>query len=176
MQDPWAKVINEPASSTPWDDVITAQPTDPWTKVTGNTGGHAVTQEFGNVNPSVEVMSSGINNGTDFSYSEGEPVAAPQGKWEVEDSYDKATQHGHIGDSTNFGYGNSVKLKNTETGETIRLSHLSSNFVKPGMLLVGGTPIGLSGDTGNVTAPHLDIEYTNPQGQMADITKTAYSY
>ncbi len=135
-----------------------------------------ITQAFGNVNPDVEVMSEGVNNGVDYGYKYGDEVKAPQGQWVVEDSFSGATGRGSIGDTTAQGYGNNVLLKNPQTGEKIRLSHLSSNFAKPGMTVRGGDLLGLVGDTGNTTGPHLDAELQDSQGNYKDISKTAYSY
>lgn len=135
-----------------------------------------ITQAFGNVNPDVEVMSGGVNNGVDYGFKYGDPVKAPLGTWVVADSYSGDTAHGYIGNNSNSGYGNSVVLKNPQTGEEIRLSHLASNFAKPGAIVHGGSLVGLVGDTGNATAPHLDAEYKDASGNYADISKTPYGY
>lgn len=137
-------------------------------------GATPVTQAFGNENPDVEVMSGGVNNGTDFGASVGTPVNLPPGQWQVVDAYGADNQSGHIGDSNNSGYGNSVLVKNAKTGETLRFSHLSSERVQPGQVLSGGQ-IGQTGDTGNVTGPHLDLEYKNSQGNYEDILNSPYA-
>lgn len=132
-----------------------------------------ITQRFGNYNPSVERFSGGINYGTDFGVTEGTPIALPEGEWEIVESFNGA-RRGFVGDSTNQGYGNSVLAKNRKTGEMIRLSHLSTVGVQPGELIRGGTVIGESGSTGNSTAGHLDAEYYNARGEIADIMQSPY--
>ena len=141
-----------------------------------NTDSAPITQAFGNVNPDVEVMSGGVNNGTDYGFTHGDPIHAPKGQWVVEDSYADDTQPGYIGNTSNSGYGNSVVLRNAKTGESIRLSHLSTNFAKPGMTVQGGTLLGNIGDTGNTSGAHLDAEDKDAQGNYGDINATPYAY
>jgi murein DD-endopeptidase MepM/ murein hydrolase activator NlpD len=134
-----------------------------------------VTQAFGVYNPGVEVFGSdGRNYGVDFGIKEGTPIALPPGDWEVVDAYGEGKNKGYIGDKTNSGYGNSVLVRNLKTGETMRFSHLSQAKVQSGQKLSGGTVIGLSGMTGNVTGPHLDLEY-KVNGQFRDITRSPYA-
>lgn len=133
-----------------------------------------ITQAFGNVNPGVEVFNkSGTNTGTDFGVKEGTPVVLPSGRWRVVSSFNQARGPGHIGDNTNSGYGNSILVQNMDTGEKLRYSHLSQVGVRPGDL-VGGQVIGLSGRTGNVTGPHLDLEYYDAKGKLGDPLKSPY--
>lgn len=59
------------------------------------------------------------------------------------------------------GYGRSVLVSGSD-GITRRYSHLSDFGVKEGDTIPANTVIGLSGDTGNSTGPHLDYrEYKN---------------
>ena len=81
---------------------------------------------------------------------------------------------GNLKDYKSAPYGNSVLVENTDTGEKMRLSHLSSVDVSSGDILYSGTIIGKSGATGNVTGPHLDIEYYDKNGALADVLKTPY--
>jgi murein DD-endopeptidase MepM/ murein hydrolase activator NlpD len=87
-------------------------------------------------------------------------------------AYNQATRPGHIGDSTNNGYGNSLVVRNSDTGETFRFSHLSRAFLKPGDRSTGGT-IAMTGATGNVTGPHLDVEYRDNSGKLSDVAKSS---
>ena len=121
---------------------------------------------FGQRNRKLWRMSGGVHRGTDWSVPEGTIVNIPsEGKWEVAESYtDKKT-----------GYGNTVVVKNTETGETLRYSHLHTRILEPGQVVAGGSSVGLTGTTGNSTAPHLDLEYINEKGQLADPLKSKYS-
>lgn len=50
-----------------------------------------------------------------------------------------------------------VRVENPD-GESQYYGHLSSTLVKPGDRVALGQQIGLSGDTGNVTGPHLHFE------------------
>lgn len=138
-------------------------------------GGAPVTQAFGKYNPGLEPNPSGRNWGVDFGVKEGTPLAVPPGEWVVDDTYSGSKGKGFVGNTKdNAGYGNSVLVRNTKTGETMRFSHLSGVSVKPGQSLKGGTVIGTSGATGNVTGPHLDLEY-KVNGQFRDVTKSPYS-
>lgn len=135
-----------------------------------------VTQAFGNVNPRVEVFNkSGVNTGTDFGIKEGTPLALPPGEWEVLEAYSGAKGRGFIGNKANRGYGNSVLVKNSQTGETMRFSHLSGVNVQPGKIYKGGTVLGASGATGNVTGPHLDLEYKTAAGKYQDVLRSQYA-
>lgn len=134
-----------------------------------------ITQAFGNYNPGLEPNKSGRNWGVDFGVKEGTPIALPAGEWEVVQAYNQAKGKGRVGNRENSGYGNSVLVRNARTGEVMRFSHLSGVNVQPGKIYKGGTVIGASGATGNVTGPHLDLEYKNAQGQFQDITRSPYA-
>lgn len=140
-----------------------------------------VTQRYGNRNARYRGISQGINRGTDFAVPKNTPLALPLGEWEVVESFNRATAQGPGNKQTmiNRGYGNSVKVKNTKTGETIRYSHLAPGgvFAKEGQKLRGGTVFGRSGATGHVagkTGEHVDVEYTNERGGLTDILYSPY--
>lgn len=132
-----------------------------------------ITQQFGNRNP-IEQFSGGVNYGTDIAVPEGTKIAVPDGQWEVVESYGDASGAGFIGNNTNRGYGNSVLVRNQQTGEMLRFSHLSDAMVRAGQVLDGGTVIGLSGSTGNATGPHLDLEYYDQSGRLQDVLASRY--
>lgn len=132
-----------------------------------------ITQGFGNRN-AIERFSGGVNYGTDFGVPTGTKVALPAGSWEVVEAFGGADNNGFIGNNANRGYGNSVLVKNTKTGEMLRFSHLSRASVQPGSVVKGGSVIGLSGNSGNTTGAHLDLEYYTPQGQLSDVMRTPY--
>ena len=136
-------------------------------------GNIPITQQFGQKSP-YDVFSGGINTGVDFAVGEGSPVKTPEGDWLVDEVAGGVSGRGYIGNSANQGYGNTVIIKNLSTGEKIRTSHLSQIKVKKGQKVKNGEVLGLSGATGNVTGPHLDAEYYNQSGILADILKTAY--
>lgn len=122
----------------------------------------------------VEANSSGINQGTDISIPVGTPVALPKGDWKVIDAKTGVTG-GNLKDYKKSPYGNSVLVQNTQTGEKLRMSHLSEVGVSNGTVLKGGQVIGKSGATGNVSGAHLDLEYYDPNGKIADIRSSGYA-
>lgn len=127
----------------------------------------AVTQVFNN--PNTELYSSnngneGRHRGTDYATQVGTQIAAPpEGNWKVD--------YAGWDDS---GWGNTIKIKNADTGETMRYSHLSRIDVKPGQV-VSGRQIGLTGNSGKSTGEHLDLEYMDGNGRLGDVTKTRWN-
>ena len=126
-----------------------------------------VTQSFMNYNPEIEKYSGGYNYGVDFGTPENTAVALPEGNWVIKEA--------KMG-SFNRGYGNSVLAVNEDTGEMLRFSHLSKLNAIPNMRIKGGSVIGFSGNTGNTTGPHLDLEYYTKGGKPADILKSSYAH
>lgn len=125
-----------------------------------------ITQAFGNYNPAIEKYSNGINTGVDIGVPTGTKVATPAGKWKVVES--------KSGDF-NRGYGNSVLIQNVDTGEKLRFSHLNKILgLQAGQEIGGNQVFGETGATGNVTGPHLDLEYYDKLGKLGDVLKTAY--
>lgn len=135
--------------------------------------GARVTQKFGQASQ-YDVFSGGINYGTDFATPVGTNVAVPEGEWEVVDAYGGSTRKGFIGNNDNSGYGNSVLVKNTKTGEQMRFSHLSQVGVKRGQILRAGQVFAKTGATGNVTGPHLDLEYRDSSGKLSNVEYSPY--
>ena len=127
-----------------------------------------ITQVYANENPGMGYKNN-IHSGTDFGTKVGTPLMAPKGNWTVVDSYSGAGT-GRLGDWTNQGYGNSVVIQN-EKGEKMRLSHLQNTPLKTGQVVTGGTVIGTTGNSGNSSAEHLDIEYYDKNGALGDVTK-----
>lgn len=126
-----------------------------------------ITQGFMNYNPGVEKFSGGYNYGVDIGVPTGTKVATPQGKWKVVEVSDNG--------SMNRGYGNSVFLQNVDTGEKLRFSHLNKILgLQPGQEINGNQVFGETGATGNVTGPHLDLEYYDRMGKLGDVLKTQY--
>ena len=132
-------------------------------KILGVSG--PITQAFGNYNPAIEKYSGGVNYGTDIGVPTGTKVSLPKGRWQVID----ANTGGF-----NQGYGNSIYAQNLETGEKMRLSHLSQVGVKKDDVIDGGRVIGATGATGNVTGPHLDLEYYDKNGQIGNVMNSRY--
>lgn len=137
-----------------------------------------ITQRFGNRN-AIEKFSGGVNYGTDIGVKRGTKVALPPGEWQVIEAYNKATVDAPRNSQAaiNRGYGNSVLVQNTQTGEKMRFSHLAKGqvFAQPGQTLKGGTVVGKVGTTGNTTGPHLDWEVYDSRGKLVDGLKTQYA-
>lgn len=130
-----------------------------------------ITQAYGNPN---RMYASGYHQGTDYGTPENTPLAAPPGStWEVEHAFSGAGP-GSLNDNTNGGYGNSVVLKNTATGERIRFSHLNEVNVKPGEIVQGGTQFGKTGSTGRSSGPHVDVEAYDASGKLVDVKSTKF--
>lgn len=122
-----------------------------------------------------DVFSGGINNGVDILTPFNTAVAAPEGNWEVVEAFSNANpKGGFINNGVNGGWGNSILIKNRMTGETIRFSHLNKVGVRPGEILKGGETIASSGNSGNSSGPHLDVEYKNTRGQLSDVLASKY--
>jgi len=143
-------------------------------------GGAPLTQPFGARNSRYNKISGGVNRGADFAVPTGTPVSVPpEGNWEVVESFSGATASGPGNRQAmiNRGYGNSVLVRNTLTGEMMRFSHLSGVDVNPGQLIKGGQVVGRSGATGHVagrTGQHLDVEYVDQSGKLGDVTRSPY--
>jgi len=125
-----------------------------------------ITQEVGNYNPALYrgINKSMTNTGLDIGTPSGTEINLPEGQWVVEEQ----------DTGWNRGYGNSILFRDTRTGEKLRFSHLSRmKKFELGQIIEGGL-IGLTGETGHTTAPHLDLEMYTPQGRIEDITRTPY--
>lgn len=124
-----------------------------------------------------------INMGTDFEGPQGTPIALPNGEWEVLDARNDVTARRpeDFSERQNYGWGNSVMVRNAQTGEVMRFSHMQAGSVpnlKPGEKIEGGKVIGAIGNTGNthgVTGNHLDLEYYDSKGRRQDVLNTPYA-
>lgn len=122
-----------------------------------------ITQEYGVVNP-MEPNAQNINTGTDIG-ARFEPLINPFSgatvlevmQWDGErDPYKSNTK----------GYGNSILIQLPD-GRRVRMSHLQSTpGFNAGDRIEAGQTIGVTGDTGNVTGPHLDLEIYDSGGQI----------
>lgn len=69
-------------------------------------------------------------------------------------------------------YGNTIKIKDDETGKIFLFAHLNCFYVKVGQKVTRETRIGYMGNTGNSTGPHLHIEMRTAEdeyGKVEDI-------
>ena len=96
-----------------------------------------------------------LHQGQDITIPTGAPVYAPA-DGEVKRAY-------YVG-----GFGNHIKLNHNYGYSTI-FAHLSKVYVKHGQKVKRGDVIGLTGNTGRSTAPHLHYEihyYGTPQNPL----------
>lgn len=93
------------------------------------------------------------HNGIDLKAEAGTPVIAPADGLVLEAEY-------------SGGFGNRIIIKHGEHFET-RYAHLAKMSVKKGDKVKRGATIGLSGNTGKSTAPHLHYE-VRKNGQLVD--------
>ena len=84
------------------------------------------------------------HNGEDYGTPTGTPILAPHHGTVIEATFDS-------------GYGNYVKIEDGAQGSV--LAHLSKIEVTVGQVVGEGQKIGLSGNTGNSTGPHLHWGY-----------------
>lgn len=110
-----------------------------------------ITQHFGE-RPEVYKPYNG-HNGIDFrtmfpdSVNGKRPVlAAVEGK--ISEVRDQGTK----------GYGKFVRIKHIDSSETV-YGHLSAQLVQPEQMVLAGEEIGISGNTGFSSAPHLHFSY-----------------
>ncbi len=134
-----------------------------------------VTEHYGDIQPGVEVFSGGFTSGTGIGVKSGTPLATPPGQWKVVQVYDQAPQKGYIGNSAGSGWGNNIVVQNQQTGESLRYSHLSDVNVAQGDTINGSRVIGDSGQSGNTTGDHLNLEYLTPDGKPADVLQSQYA-
>ena len=73
--------------------------------------------------------------------------------------------------SDRSGYGNMIDLK--VNGEVLRFAHLNKMFVKKGDKIKEGTVIGLLGNTGIGSGPHLHFEHRS-KSSFQDYLTTTY--
>ena len=69
--------------------------------------------------------------------------------------------------------GNQIILKH-DNGFKTGYAHLSKQLVKKGDKIKQGDVIGLSGNTGKSTGPHLHFTLTDPSGAKVDPVKTIF--
>lgn len=101
--------------------------------------------------------SSGMHPGIDFGVPEGTPI--------------RSSQSGIVTrlDNEAKGYGNWVEVTDQTTGIATRYAHLSKPAVGFGQQVSAGDVVGLSGNTGRSTGPHLHFEVLK-DGKKVDPT------
>ena len=71
------------------------------------------------------------------------------------------------------GYGNVVVVRNYNMSETL-YGHLDKNLVRNGQKVTVGQPIGLGGNTGKSTGPHLHFEIRSSGYSFNPIVKSRF--
>jgi murein DD-endopeptidase MepM/ murein hydrolase activator NlpD len=113
-----------------------------------------ITQYFGNTSFAASGAYSGQgHNGVDFAAAVGTPVKAVLGGVVVDTNYITPAQDKVIGYCQ---YGSWVLVKHPN-GLTSLYAHLSSISVSKGQTVAQGQTLGLSGQTGYATGPHLHL-------------------
>ncbi|MEV7611414.1 peptidoglycan DD-metalloendopeptidase family protein [Streptomyces sp. NPDC089799] len=106
------------------------------------------------------MWSSGSHTGIDFHASEGTVVRAVGMGTVVEAGWGGA-------------YGNNVVIKHAD-GTYTQYGHMKSLSVRVGQQVAPGQQIGLSGDTGNSSGPHLHFEARTGAQYGSDINPITY--
>nr|WP_214662268.1 transglycosylase family protein [Streptomyces polyasparticus] len=103
---------------------------------------------------------AGFHTGIDFPAPSGTPVRSVGPGAVVSAGWDGA-------------YGNAVVIEMVDGSFTL-YAHLSSTEVSAGQSVDGGTVVGLSGNTGNSTGPHLHFEARITNSYNAHVDPVAY--
>lgn len=119
-----------------------------------------ISQRFGNRNEQLYKDVGGWNRGVDYALPENSRIYSP-GNLQAVDVRNQGW---------NTGWGNYVLLRDPQTGETFRMSHLNRGVVQPGQTIKRGQLLGYSGRTGRTTGPHVDVEYTR-NNRLADVSQ-----
>jgi murein DD-endopeptidase MepM/ murein hydrolase activator NlpD len=97
---------------------------------------------------------NGTHKGTDYAV----PIGTPVTSW----------KEGVVSNETlDSGYGTAIMIEHADGYQSI-YAHLSSKEVKAGDSIKAGQRIGKSGDTGNVTGPHLHFELRDGKNNPVD--------
>ncbi|MFD1130702.1 glucosaminidase domain-containing protein [Paenibacillus sp. PDC88] len=119
-----------------------------------------ITSEFGERTDPV-FGTKAFHKGIDFGIPVGTPIISSFDGVVTTVSYPSTNP---TESNSNAGIYVSVKSSDPELSSTTRYLHLSEAFVEPGQLVRRGEIIGLSGNTGKSTGPHLHYEWI-PEGE-----------
>lgn len=108
--------------------------------------------------------SRGLHRGIDWGIPEGTKVGAAYSGTVV------AVEKNNFGKT---GYGNFVRILG-DNGRYFRYGHLSKPMVNIGDKVSAGTLIGLSGNTGNSTGPHLHYQVDSSENYKSDVNPYSY--
>lgn len=122
------------------------------------TGKFSVTCEFKRKNTKKLKWSAGFHTGIDLVGPE--KIYATCNGEVTRTDYDKS-------------YGNFIVIKDNTTGKFHWFCHLSKINVSVGTKVTRTTIIGIMGETGNVTGPHLHFEIRNTSNKYGDVSDPA---
>ena len=111
-----------------------------------------ITQEYANYNP--RMYRGGYHSGIDIGVPSGTRLYSPFRGVVVQAGW-------------NGGYGNSVTIR-LDDGKVLILAHLAAVAVRPGQRVEPGAFLGLSGNTGYSTGPHVHIEMRDATGKIVN--------
>ena len=128
-----------------------------------------ITQPYGNINP-IEPTRGHVNTGTDLRTADlkgdARNLKLPVGAKVIGMFHDDGTRFGSK--SGHQGYGNSLLLQ-LPSGERLRFSHLSQmGDYKVGDEIQANEVFGKPGASGNTYGEHLDLEYYDTKGKIAN--------
>lgn len=124
---------------------------------TGTWNGYEITSPFGErVHPITGEVKR--HDGVDLAVDENTPLPSYMDGTVTETGYDEG------------GYGYYIVVRDKDGNETL-YGHLNSISVKQGQEVKRGEIIGLTGNTGGSTGPHLHLEYRDSSGKLHDPTQ-----
>lgn len=109
-----------------------------------------------------KMWKSGYHQGVDYPVPVGTPVYAVQDGKVVPNNWGKAFGNHVVVDQKSIGTGT-----NRIPGGWAIYAHLDKVLVQPGQEIKKGDKIGLSGNTGNSSGPHLHYEVRNNERYSA---------
>ena len=118
-------------------------------------GNFPITQGFGASGAQVGNWTEEFNKGYDYATPGGTPISAVVSGTVIA-----------AGDA-NDGWGTSVKIRDAQ-GNVHNYGHLSEARVVVGATVEAGALVGLSGNTGLSTGPHLSYDVSNASGEFFD--------
>ncbi|OZQ71069.1 glucosaminidase domain-containing protein [Paenibacillus taichungensis] len=123
----------------------------------------SITSDYGTRKHPVTGEAQSFHKGIDIGIPEGTPVTNSFEGVVTKVSYPRSTDPAS---TQNAGIYVTVQSTNPQIGMSSRYLHLSEALVTPGQYVSVGDVIGLSGNTGRSTGPHLHFEMI-PEGQEA---------
>ncbi|MGR3279918.1 M23 family metallopeptidase, partial [Acaryochloris marina NIES-2412] len=108
----------------------------------------------------------GFHHGIDYGLPRGTPIKAADGGV-VLDVETQCPLEGYYKSPCGDGYGNLVFVKHSSRYVTV-YGHLSETNLKIGDTVTKGQTVGLSGNSGSTTGPHLHFEIRDPANRKVN--------